>query len=120
MSGGLHRRDGDRGHPGPEEPADRPGLVGNTDIKKGITTSTFNAVPDAPISRFDLVLPEGPHSALAAFGNLCSSTLKMPTVISGQNGAVIKQTTRIAVAGCPKHKKPRRARTHKSRRHARK
>ncbi|HEX9481415.1 MAG TPA: hypothetical protein VF927_04880, partial [Solirubrobacteraceae bacterium] len=95
-------------------------LVGNTDIKKGITISTFNAVPDAPISRFDLVLPEGPHSALAAFGNLCSSTLKMPTVISGQNGAVIKQTTRIAVAGCPKHKKPRRARTHKSRRHARK
>jgi hypothetical protein len=86
-------------------------LVGNTDIKKGITISTFNSVPDAPVSTFDLVLPEGPHSALAAFGNLCKSKLKMPTAITGQNGAVIRQTTRIAVAGCPKHKKARRART---------
>jgi hypothetical protein len=90
-------------------------LIGNTDIKKGITISTFNAVPDAPISTFDLVLPEGPHSALAAHGNLCKSKLNMPTAITGQNGAEIKQTTRIAVAGCPKHKKARRAKTHRLR-----
>jgi hypothetical protein len=77
-------------------------LVGNTDIKKGITSSTFKSVPDAPISTFDLVLPEGPHSALAAYGNLCKSTLNMPTALTGQNGAVIKQTTKIAVSGCPK------------------
>jgi hypothetical protein len=88
-------------------------LVGNTDIKKGITISTFNSVPDAPISTFDLMLPEGPHSALAAYGNLCKSKLNMPTAITGQNGAVIKQTTRIAVAGCPKHRKARRAKTHR-------
>ena len=95
-------------------------LVGNTDIKHGITISTFNAVPDAPISTFDLVLPEGPHSALAAFGNLCKSKLNMPTAITGQNGAVIKQTTRVAVAGCPKHKKARRPKTRKSTRRAKK
>jgi hypothetical protein len=93
-------------------------LVGNTDIKQGITISTFNSVPDAPISTFDLVLPEGPHSALAAYGNLCKSRLNMPTAITGQNGAVIKQTTRIAVAGCPKHKHARRAKTHRLRRRA--
>jgi hypothetical protein len=93
-------------------------LVGNTDIKKGVTISTFNSVPDAPISTFDLVLPEGPHSALAAFGNLCKSKLNMPTAITGQNGAVIKRTTRIAVAGCPKHK-ARRAKTHRDGRRAR-
>jgi len=79
-------------------------LVGNTDIKKGVTISTFNSVPDAPVSTFDLVLPEGPHSALGAFGNLCRGPLNMPTAITGQNGAVIKQTTRIAVSGCPRHK----------------
>jgi hypothetical protein len=94
-------------------------LVGNTDIKNGITISTFDAVPDAPISTFDLVLPEGPHSALGAYGHLCKSRLSMPTAITGQNGAVIKQTTRIAVAGCPKHKKARRAKTHRNGRRAR-
>jgi hypothetical protein len=79
-------------------------LVGNTDIKKGVTISTFNSVPDAPISTFDLVLSQGPHSALAATANLCRTALKMPTAITGQNGALIRQTTRIAVSGCPPHK----------------
>jgi hypothetical protein len=79
-------------------------LDGNTNIKKGITSSTFRAVPDAPISTFDLSLPEGPHSALAAFGNLCTGKLTMPTVITGQNGAVVKQTTKITATGCPKRK----------------
>jgi hypothetical protein len=80
-------------------------LTGNTDIKKGVTSSTFKTIPDAPITSFDLVLPEGPHSVLAAFGNLCTSKLNMPTILTGQNGAVIKQTTKIAPTGCPKHKK---------------
>jgi hypothetical protein len=85
-------------------------LVGNTDIKKGVTISTFNTVPDAPISTFDLVLPEGPHSALGANlplranGSLCRQSLVMPTLITGQNGAVVRQTTRIAVSGCHRHK----------------
>jgi hypothetical protein len=86
-------------------------LDGNTDIKKGITSSTFRAVPDAPISTFDLSLPEGPHSVLAAFGSLCTGKLKMPTVITGQNGGVVRQTTKITATGCPKYKhvKARRA-----------
>jgi uncharacterized repeat protein (TIGR01451 family) len=75
-------------------------LVGNTNIKKGITSSAFNSVPDAPISTFDLVLPEGPHSALAANGNLCTQNLVMPTTIVGQNGAQVTQSTKIAVTGC--------------------
>jgi hypothetical protein len=34
-------------------------------------------------------------------------TLPIPTMIVGQNGAEVTQTTRIAVTGCPekKHKK---------------
>lgn len=78
-------------------------LDGNTEIKKGITSSLFKTVPDAPISTFDLVLPQGPHSALASNGSLCKAPLKMPTALIAQNGATVKQTTRIAVTGCPKH-----------------
>lgn len=66
--------------------------------------STFNTVPDAPFKSFELTLPEGPYSALAANGNLCKSKLVMPTEFVAQNGAEIKQTTRIKVAGCPKKK----------------
>jgi hypothetical protein len=75
-------------------------VVGNTDIKKGITTTNFAMVPDAPVSSVTVTLPEGPHSALAAFGDLCVVPLVMPTTITGQNGKQIKQNTKIAVKGC--------------------
>jgi hypothetical protein len=86
-------------------------LVGNTQIKNGITSSTFKTVPDAPVSSFELKLPTGQFSILGANVpqskkyNLCGQTLPMPTQITAQNGAVIKQTTKIAVTGCPKSKK---------------
>jgi hypothetical protein len=76
-------------------------LVGNTDIKKGITTTTFATTPDVPVSSVTVNLPIGKHSALAAFGNLCAKPLLMPTTIVGWNGPTIKQNTRIFVRGCP-------------------
>jgi hypothetical protein len=114
-------------------------LVGNTDIKRGLTYSRFETVPDAPVTSFDLTLPEGPHSVLAANGNLCApkattvkkrvservhgrtihvvrnvkqlvpAPLLMPTTMIAQNGAVIQQTTNIGVSGCPKAKKVKKA-----------
>jgi hypothetical protein len=91
-------------------------LTGSIDIKKQVTSSAFNAVPDAPISSFELKLPEGPHSGLAAVlpakakGSLCGSSLTMPTTLTGQNGAQVKQNTKITVTGCPKAKKKAKAR----------
>jgi len=82
-------------------------LHGETFIsKKGITSSTFRQVPDVPIGTFELKLPQGTNSALAANTNLCKikkGGLKMPTAFTAQNGAVIHQSTKITVTGCPKH-----------------
>lgn len=100
-------------------------LTGSTNIVKGITISNFKSVPDVPVSSFEMSLPAGAHSALAATANLCTDTvakraktkvngkvvyrkrhvkqkrkLVMPTTITGQNGAVVKQSTVIAVEGC--------------------
>ena len=69
--------------------------------KQGITSSTFNTVPDQPVTSFELTLPQGKFSALAANGNLCRQKLIMPTAFTGQNGAVINQDTHIEVTGCP-------------------
>ena len=81
-------------------------LTGSINIsRKGITSSTFASIPDAPISTFELQLPEGPHSVLTTNGSLCGKTLAMPTTIVGQNGRRLIRTTKIAVARCPKAKK---------------
>jgi len=85
-------------------------LDGQTDIKKGITSNSFATVPDAPISSFELKLPTGKFSVLTAYVpqkanySLCGQVLSMPTMITAQNGVVIKQTTKIGVTGCPKAK----------------
>jgi hypothetical protein len=80
-------------------------LIGSTFIneKTGITSSTFKAVPDVPVGTFELILPQGKYSALAANGNLCTAKkLAMPTSFIGQNGAVLNTTTPIIPTGCPK------------------
>ncbi|HWX46174.1 MAG TPA: hypothetical protein VNY52_12735, partial [Solirubrobacteraceae bacterium] len=80
-------------------------LHGETFIsKQGITSSTFKTVPDDPIGSFELTLPQGPFSALAANGNPCRGTLTMPTEFLAQNGDAIREQTKVAVTGCPKHR----------------
>jgi hypothetical protein len=107
-------------------------LVGATYISpQGITSTTFKTVPDEPVGGFELTLPQGPYSALAALENLCKVTntitvkkkvtvrvhghnkkvtrriketesgLRMPTSFIAQNGAVTHQNTPISVTGCP-------------------
>jgi hypothetical protein len=76
-------------------------LVGNTNIKNNITTTTFASTPDVPVSSVRVELPIGSHSALAAFGNICAKQLVMPTTMTAQNGKTFKQNTIINVGGCP-------------------
>jgi uncharacterized repeat protein (TIGR01451 family) len=72
-------------------------LVGSTFISKsGITSSTFKTVPDAPVGSFELTLPEGKFSALAANGNLCAST-KTVTVSKRVTRRIHGHTRRVTV-----------------------
>jgi len=81
-------------------------LDGKTAIKKGITYSNFESTPDAPFTSFETELSTGPHSIFTAnvlakdHYSLCGTNLVMPTKLVGQNGAVIEQTTKVALAGC--------------------
>jgi len=83
-------------------------LTGHVNIAKGITSTNFAGLPDAPVSSFEARLPQGPNSALTsnlpakAKGNLCTAKLVVPTTLTGQNGAQIKQNTKIAISGCLK------------------
>jgi hypothetical protein len=93
-------------------------LHGETFISpQGITSSTFRTIPDVPIGTFELKLPQGTDSALAANGNLCASKLAMPTTFVGANGVSIKQSTPITVTGCPKQKAKKSKKAGKADRH---
>jgi hypothetical protein len=52
--------------------------------------------------------------------NCCGQKLAMPTKITGQNGAVIKQTTEISTTGCPKAHKGKQKHNHHERSRSRK
>jgi hypothetical protein len=81
-------------------------LDGKTDIKKGVTYSRFESSPDAPFTSFETSLPAGPHSALTINTeegknyNICQKKVTLPIVLTGQNGAVITQTNKVAITGC--------------------
>jgi hypothetical protein len=72
-------------------------LTGTTFIKAGITSSTFGSVPDVPISSFELYLPEGPYSALAAPGDLCdaSKTVTVKRKVTARvHGKIMERTVK--------------------------
>jgi hypothetical protein len=76
-------------------------LDGKTNIKNGITSSTFTTIPDVPVNSFELKLPAGRDSAITAIGETCAKRLIMPTAIVSQGSQTIKQNIKIAVKGCP-------------------
>ena len=76
-------------------------LTATTFISKaGITSSTFKTVPDQPVTSFEITLPEGKYSALAANGNLCAPTKTVTTKktvkekVHGKTKKVVKKTTK--------------------------
>ena len=88
-------------------------LVGSTHIRKGITSTTFQTVPDVPFSSFELTLPQSKFPALAANlpvkakGSFCGQKMDMLVAFVAQDGAEFHQAAPIGVTGCPVHKKAR-------------
>jgi hypothetical protein len=74
-------------------------LTSTIDLSHGVT-STFNSIPDMPISEFLLSLDSGAGSALTAKSDLCAQPLTMSSSIVGQNGAKVDAQPVVGVAGC--------------------
>jgi hypothetical protein len=81
-------------------------LIGDTFISKaGITSTTFHAIPDNPVYSFEITLPEGKYSALAANGNLCDATTtktvskKVTARVKGRKKTVTRKVKETVSAG---------------------
>jgi len=75
-------------------------LVGTTYISHaGITSTTFKTVPDQPFETFELTLPTGKFSALAADTNVCkptkTETVKKKVSVK-RKGKTIKVTKKVS------------------------
>jgi hypothetical protein len=75
-------------------------LVGRIDsFKKGIRT-TFDTVPDAPVSKFILEMQGGKKGLLENSRNLCNSVNRATVEMEGQNGRERSFQPVVRSAGC--------------------
>jgi hypothetical protein len=63
-------------------------LAGKVDSVKGALRNTFEAVPDAPVSKFVLKMQGGRKGLIVNSRNLCAATNKATVLMDGQNGKV--------------------------------
>lgn len=80
-------------------------LVGRIDSFKGGIRTTFDRVPDVPVTKFVLTLPGGKHGLLVNSTNLCKTTVRAIVQLKGQNG---KKANKRAKIQTPCGKKRRR------------
>jgi len=110
------------GHELPDVVADLSGQVRilthgrvDTNKQKGIR-NTFEAVPDAPVSKFVLEMQGDKKGLLQNSENICATAQRAEATFTAQNGKVVKLRPTIQVAGCGAkrkkagkgHKKPQR------------
>jgi hypothetical protein len=90
-------------------------LAGHIDsVKGGRIRNTFEAVPDAPVTKFTLEMQGGKKGLLVNSTNLCKSTNRAISHFIGQNGKVY-DTKPVLKADCKKAKKQKK----NAKRHAR-
>jgi uncharacterized repeat protein (TIGR01451 family) len=87
-------------------PASQPieiALAGRTDAVKGALRNTFEAVPDAPVSKFHLELFGGKRGLIVLSSGLCKSP-RAQVKLDAQNGKVY-DTNPVVKTSCKKGKK---------------
>jgi hypothetical protein len=64
--------------------------------------TTFDALPDAPFSEFDLTINGGKHGIIVVSGKpgTCDGDKTIDTRFTGQNGKVVETAPRAVVEGC--------------------
>jgi uncharacterized repeat protein (TIGR01451 family) len=73
----------------------------------------FDAIPDAPITKFTLRIVSGQNGPVGIVTNLCSAKGRAATAsvaFRGQNNALVQTKQRVHIRGCPKASRGRRAR----------
>jgi hypothetical protein len=75
-------------------------LVGDIGLVPAGTTTTFAAIPDVPLSRFQLDFSGGTGGLVGTNANLCTSTLRIGGELTGHNGKTATVSTTPTVVGC--------------------
>jgi hypothetical protein len=88
-------------------------LDGRIDSFKGGIRTTFDRVPDVPISKFVLTLPGGKHGLLVASRNLCRKAVKGIIQLKGQNGATANRRVKLQTPCSKSARKNAKGKKHK-------
>jgi hypothetical protein len=84
-------------------------LAGKIDsVHKGSLRTTFEGVPDAPVTKFTLNLAGGKKGLLQNEASLCTSRKSASAKMIGQNGAVVSSQVKLQAA-CGKKKASKRS-----------
>jgi hypothetical protein len=80
-------------------------LDGRIDSYKGGIRTTFDRVPDVPVTKFVLTLPGGKHGLLVASRSLCAKPVKGIIQLKGQNGKKANRHVKLRTPCKGKHGK---------------
>jgi hypothetical protein len=93
-------------------------LTGTSSVEQTHLVSTFDTIPDAPVSRFDLTIDGGSKGILVVNGKACKRSRAADVAYDGQNGKTLDKTIKLA-APCAKSAKHHAARKHRTKRSTR-
>ena len=83
-------------------------LKGTSKVSDDHLVNTFEAIPDAPVSRFDLTINGGKNGILVSNGNLCRKKQVADVDIDGQNNKRSDRNTTFSTSACKSSRSKRR------------